>query len=256
MGRTNRIVELYENKDQILNAAIDRVVVEIFNRKKDIYGQKILLTGCSPLAGTTSICIALAIAIANTGRKVVLVDCDFRKFMKYKKLNEATENGLSNYLIKNGSAELGAEDIVYRTNVRGLEFIPCGYCEENPTRILCSERFPALINQLAKQYDCIIFDVPSLATVPDAQVLFPYMDGISLVTALGETKKRHIKDARRLVAPFADNYYGMIINKVSKGQYKNANKEYGYYLLDKTGNQKLRKSISQKKLSRVQEDNN
>lgn len=254
MGKTNRIVELYANRDQSFNAAIDRIVVEIFNRKNN-KTQKLLLSGCSPLAGTTSTCIAIGIAMAETGQKVVLVDCDFRKFLKYKKLNEVTEKGLSDFLLKRKGGEIEASDIIYCTNISGLDFVPCGFCEENPTRVLCSDSFSKLIAFLSEKYDCILFDVPSLATVPDAQVLFPYVDGISLVAALGETKKRHIKDAKRLVAPFAEKYYGMIVNKVSKDLYKNANKDYDYYLVDKGGAQKLQNKIPKSRLGKKKEGN-
>lgn len=58
MDKEKKRIELYENKNQIVNAAIDRIVVELFHKKEEKEkGQAVLLTGCSPLAGTTSTCI-------------------------------------------------------------------------------------------------------------------------------------------------------------------------------------------------------
>ena len=242
-----RNIELYENTDQIVNAAVDRIVVEVFNRKASgQYGQAILLTGCSPLAGTTSTCISLAIAMANTKRKILLVDCDVRKSIRYKKLNEEATDGLANYLLDEESDATNIDNIVYRTNVEDLYYIPCGEYMENATRILCSSKMTELIRDVKGRFDCIVFDLPSLAIVPDAQVLFKAGDGIVLRAALGETRKKQIKDAKRKIAPFADKYYGMIINKVEKGLYRSNIKDYDYYFVDKRGEQKLNGAVHRK----------
>lgn len=241
MNKVNKdVIELYENSDQISKAAIDRIVVEIFNRRTDSKtGQAVLLTGCSPLAGTTSTCISLAIAVANTKRKTLLVDCDMRKALQYKKLNEATTVGLSDYLMQTPEVSESLDDIVYKTNVEELYYIPCGGYNFNATRILCSVRMKELISKVKDQYDCIIFDLPSIAIVPDAQILFGDVDGIVLLAALGETRKKQIKDAKRKVSGFADNYYGMIVNKVEKDIYRRDIRDYDYYFVDKRGRQKL-----------------
>lgn len=240
MESPKNIIELYENTSQVAKAAIDRVVVEIFNKRNQIQGgQTILLTGCSPLVGTTSTCISLAIAMANTKRKTLLVDCDVRKAIQYKKLNRETSVGLADYLLESDAVSSQVSDIVYETNVEDLYYIPCGDYYENATRILCAEKMMDLIDSVKREYDCVIFDLPSISIVPDAQVLFGKVDGIVLVSALGETRKAQIKDAKRKVAHYASSYYGMIINKVDKDIYRRNMKEYDYYFINKNGQQKL-----------------
>ena len=240
MKESKKQIELYENSDQVVNAAVDRVVVELFNKRDaSLGGQAVLLTGCSPLAGTTSTCISLAIAMANTKRRTLLVDCDVRKAMQYKKLNKEVTEGLANYLLEDDEKDTGIEEVIYETNVEDLYYVPCGKYYENATRILCSSKMTQLIENTKAQFDCVIFDLPSLAIVPDAQVLFGAVDGIVLVTALGETRKKQIKDAKRKVAPFAEHYYGMIINKVDKKIYRMNLKDYDYYFVNNEGEQKL-----------------
>lgn len=240
MNNEKKMIELYENSNQVVNAAVDRIVVELFNKREEsIGGQAVLLTGCSPLAGTTSTCISLAIAMANTKRKTLLVDCDVRKAMQYKKLNKEVTEGLANYLLDDDERDTGIEEVIYETNVVDLYYVPCGKYYENATRILCSSKMTQLIENTKAQFDCVIFDLPSLAIVPDAQVLFGAVDGIVLVTALGETRKKQIKDAKRKVAPFAEHYYGMIINKVDKKIYRMNMKDYDYYFVNNEGEQKL-----------------
>lgn len=255
MAEETRIVNLYESKNQLTKDAIDKIVVEIFNkRKSNSYAQTIVLTGCSPLVGTTSTCIGLSIAIATTQRKTLLIDCDVRKSIKYKKLNDKTSIGLANYLLQEGDDEsLNLEDIIYPTNIGNLSYIPCGNYSESSTRILCSTRMEKLIEAVREEFDCVIFDFPSLAVVPDAQILFQEVDGIVLLAALGETRKKQIKDAKLKVAPYLDKYYGMIINKVRLDVYRQNVRDYDYYFVDKAGEQKFKGNAAYKKYKKASE---
>ena len=249
MSEESKIVKLYESKNQLTADAVDKIVVEIFNKRKDeALAQTIVLTGCSPLVGTTSTCIGLSIAIATTQRRTLLIDCDVRKSIKYKKLNDATSVGLANYLVQDSDDEsLKIDDIIYSTNINNLSYIPCGNCNESSTRILCSTRMEKLLEAVKDKFDCVIFDFPSLAVVPDAQILFNEVDGIVLLAALGETRKKQIKDAKRKVAPYIDKYYGMIINKVRMDVYKKNVRDYNYYFVDKAGEQKFKGNAAYKK---------
>lgn len=252
----NEKIDLYENNDLYVNAAIDKIVVEIFNKRRADSGraQTVLLMGASPLAGTTSTAIDLAIATAATGRRVLLIDCDVRKAEKYKKLNEQAAQGLADFLLQDMSGEgsLKADEILYDTNVDHLQYIPCGTCPANPTRALCSTGLKPLMLYLQGKYDYIICDLPSINVVPDAQILFPLADGIILLAALGETRKRSIREARKKIEPYGDRYYGMIINKINPDIYRKAVKDYDYYLPDGKGNQRLGGSPAAKEYKKRQ----
>lgn len=249
MSDKEKKVHLYENKNQLITDAIDKIVVELFNKRDNSnQAQTVVLTGCSPIVGTTSTCIGLGIAIATTQRKTLLVDCDVRKALKYKKLSEHTSKGLANYLLQDSNKEkLELEDVIYDTNIENLSYIPCGDSSESSTRILCSTRMEKMIDTIKERFDCVIFDFPSLAIVPDAQILFQSVDGIVLLAALGETRKQQIKEAKLKIAPFADKYYGMIVNKVQLDMYKQNVRDYDYYFVDPKGEQKLKGNAAYKK---------
>jgi len=237
------MVVLYENKNQILNDSIDRIVVEVFNKRNvNDSAQTILMTGCSSLSGTTTVSIAMAIAIANTQRKVLLLDCDVRKSAKYKKLNENVEIGLADYLEDDSMTNLNS--VVKETNIDNLYYLPCGSCDNNPTRVLCSSKMNEVIKVAREEFDVVILDVPSISIVPDASILFSEVDGIILLAAIGETTKRQIKQAKRKIKKYSNKYYGLIVNKVDHREYKRALRGYDYYLEDSKGEQNLRKRIS------------
>ena len=249
-------INLYEIGNQLLYAAIDKITVEIINKKKTKGAQVIALTACSPLAGTTSTSISIAIAMAASLRKTVLVDCDLRTSGKYKKLNEKAEKGLADYVSTKVDDAVSVDDLIYPTNVENLYYIPCGMTDENATRILCSEKLDNFIDELRENFDSIILDCPSISVVPDAQIMFKKVDGIIVVSALGETKRSQIKDTRQLISAYKDQYYGMIINKIPHDIYKKNVKNADYYLTDKNGKQRFAKSKAYKKRKKEEVETN
>ena len=249
----NTTINLYEKENKLLHAAIDKITVEIIDKKKGDGAQVIAITACSPLAGTTSTTISLAIAMAATSRKTVLVDCDVRKSGIYKKTNDNVGKGLTDYASGKESVSISVDELIYPTNVENLFCIPCGITDENPTRILCSEKLDVLINELRQAFDCVILDCPSVSVVPDAQIMFKKVDGIILVAALGETKRSQIKDSRRLISEYSEQFYGMIVNKIPHDVYKKNVKNADYYLTDKKGRQRFAKLKAYKK-HKVSED--
>ena len=240
-------IELYENKNKLLYAAIDKITVKIIDKKEEEGAQVIAITACSPLAGTTSTAISLAIALAATSRKTLLVDCDVRKAGIYKKLNDSAQNGLAEYISGKDDGMVSIDEVLYATNVDNLYYIPCGTTDKNTTRILCSEKLDQMINELREAFDCVILDCPSISVVPDAQIMFKKVDGIIVVAALGETKRSQIKDTRRLIADYQDKYYGMIVNKIPRDIYKKNVKNSDYYITDKKGRQRFEKTKAFKK---------
>jgi capsular exopolysaccharide synthesis family protein len=218
-------IDFYCSESQVMNDSIDRIIVELhaFNIKNN--SKSILFSGCGTKSGTTTIAINLAIALSLSGWKTLLVDCDLRKLTKYKRLNEKTEIGFSDYL----SRKLKKEEVIYKTNYKNLEYIPSGTIANNPVRLLCSAMVDEFMSQVKEGYDYILFDFPSLNIVSDANIFFPYVDGIALVAALKQTTKRQLKDARRKVMEYQDKYYGLIINQVDMSQYKKYIKDYDYF---------------------------
>jgi len=240
-NKEKRQLQLYCNSSQVMNDAIDRIVVEIHNKqRKQGEAHKILLTGCGPQCGNTSICIGLGISFATSKWKTLIVDCDLRKKQDFKKLNENTEKGLSDFLKSEQSEEkFEFNEIIYPTNVENLYYIPCGKYAASPARLFCSNVMQNLLTYVNENFDYVIFDFPSIAVAPDAQILFGEVDGIILVSALEGVTKKQIREAKRKVIPYAEKYYGMIINKIEMNLYRNYVQRYDYYFFDKNGNQKL-----------------
>jgi capsular exopolysaccharide synthesis family protein len=219
-------INLYREESPLINDAIDRTVVKVFKRKSVNDGKMILLIGCSPASGTTAISINLAIALSLAGRKTLLVDCDLRKSSKYKRLGDVSRFGLSDFL----AGKVNKDDIIHNTNHKLLDYIACGEIQQSPVKLLCSADMVELAGFVKKEYEYIIVDTPPITVSPDADILFPVVDGIALVAGLGRTTKKQIWDTRRSIQGYPDKYYGLIINKVDLKQYGRYVTNYNYFL--------------------------
>lgn len=217
--------EFYGNSNQVMKNAIDRIIVTLHEKQKRENFKTLLLSGCGPKSGTTTISIDLAIALADSGFKTLLVDCDLRKDNKLKDSNQNTGLGLTDYL----SGGMKTEDILCETNHKLLTFINSGSNADGPIRLLCSKQMEILFQEITNSYEFIIFDFPSVNIVPDAEVLFPYVDGISYIAALNHTTKGQLKEARIKVKSYQEKCMGLIINRVGVEEYKKYIRDFDYF---------------------------
>lgn len=221
----NRI-ELYRCKDEIINDAYDRAVVNIFLQKKKSGFKSFLLCGSDAGVGTTSTSVELAISLSVAGWKTILVDGDLRKGSSYKRLNEVAHLGLSDYICWGNTIP----EIIYETNWELLHYIPCGIGgEESPVRQLCSAKMDALVQSLYEEYDFIIIDVPSINSSVDAQLFAVKADATILVTAMEESKQKSLEEAKNLLKKAGGNVIGVIQNKVTMDEYKKYIRDFDYF---------------------------
>lgn len=141
--------------------------------------------------GKTTISANLALSIAKSGDKCLLVDCDMRKRNLSSMINVHPKYGLMSVL----SGKCRVEDALTTTGVENLTFLDCEPGIPNPADVLCSERFEALVKHLYKQFDYIVFDTPPLVSFVDAAMLGSIADATLLVVREGKTKKADIKNA-------------------------------------------------------------
>jgi len=218
-------IELYRHKNPIVNDAYDRLVAGIHLYKKNKDYRTFTVTGCQPGAGATTIAISLAVSMAISGWKTLLVDTDMKKGVNHKRLSKETQYGLSHHL--RGGAPL--EQIIYKTNYQNLDYVACGDVQENAVELLCSSGFDAFLTRVKAQYDVVIFDSPSLNAAVDAGILAARTDAVILVAQQGKTRTTQIQAARRELQNVGANLLGIVMNHVGKQEYKRFLKNYDYF---------------------------
>lgn len=184
-----------------------------------------VLTSCNPEEGKTSLAISLAIAMASSGWKVLLVDADMRKPAAAKRLNTGVNLGLADYL--NGEAEL--EEALCATNIPNLTYLPCGNAHPNPTGLLCSLRLEELMEKVKDSYNFVLFDTPALTSVIDGGLVASKADGTILVAKMGATTLTSLKRIKEQLEKLNANILGVVLNRVKKRYYKQYFESYNYF---------------------------
>ncbi|MEI6578964.1 MAG: polysaccharide biosynthesis tyrosine autokinase, partial [Eubacteriales bacterium] len=148
--------------------------------------KKIAVTSSGPFEGKTTVSINLALTMAETGQRVLLIDADLRKPKIHKTLNLPVEPGISNILTQQEDLANAIKKI---EGYDSLDVITCGVIPPNPAEMLGSNQLELFIASVENDYDYIIFDTPPVGLVADTAVLAKLLDGIVWVVSYGRTIK-------------------------------------------------------------------
>lgn len=190
--------------------------------------RKIVITSALRNEGKSSLSINLAISLAQTGNKVLLIDADLRNpsIHRYLRITKDIKHGLSNLLL--GNVKVG--DCLIKTQF-GVDVIAGGPIPPNPTELIASDSMRDLLNVAAQHYDYIICDAPPVGIITDAAALSPLCDGVLLVIRQNYANKNQIQDAVKKLQTVDAKMLGAVMTqyvmpKDSRRRYRYHN--YGY----------------------------
>jgi len=180
-----------------------------------------------PQEGKTATISNLACALAQAGKKVVLIDADLRKPRLHKIFRVKNLNGLTKYLTSN----LALKDLLRITPIPTLFLINAGPMPPNPIDLLEFEKMADLIDRLKEIFDFILVDTPPMLGVSDAIVLGPQLDGAILVVRAGKTPREALRQAREKLDAHKIKGMGVIINhaQMRDFDYSYTDSYYEYY---------------------------
>ena len=184
----------------------------------------IAITSCTPDEGKSTVSMRLAISLAESGKKTLLLDTDMRKSVTLGSLHREGQEifGLSHFL----SGQKTLNDVIYETDLEGLFLITSGSFPPNPAELLSSKRFSDMITALRKVFDYIIVDTPPLGSVIDGAVVAEQSDGAALVVESGVISRRFCMDVIDQIRRSNKPLLGVILNKVDM---KKGSRYYGRY---------------------------
>lgn len=157
----------------------------LFLKHKSEQPKVILVTSSQPGDGKSFVSFNLAASIASVGYKTVIIDCDLRLPTLHKKFKEDNSKGITTYMINNTSVP----EILCKTPIRNLSFIPSGPIMPNPSERIESGVLDELISSLKKEFEYIIIDTTPIGLVADASLLVKYASQILLILRNNYTRK-------------------------------------------------------------------
>ena len=201
--------------------------------------RSLLVTSAGPSEGKSTTAANLAVVMAQTGQRVVLVDTDLRRPVMHKVFGVANNTGLTSALLNGEQVVLDGH--LQGTEVENLSLLTSGPIPPNPSELLGSQRMGRLVEKLAGQADLVIFDSPPVLAVTDAAVMGRQVDGVVLVVDAGQTREQVLGQAAGELQKTGANLLGVVLNRLDsrRGGYY----YYYYYYSEEEGGQR-RRSIS------------
>lgn len=190
------LVVVKQGKRNVINEAFRVLRTNLeFLFPKTGEGNVLMLTSYNPGSGKTFVAINTGAALALKGKKVVVVDCDMRRAAASEYV-DSPSRGLSNYLV--GSATDVDSLMVCDTITKDLCVLPVGTIPPNPSELLESPRFPAMIEKLRKEFDYIILDCPPAEMMADAQIINAVSDRAVFIIRAGVMETTQLPELNKL----------------------------------------------------------
>lgn len=189
----------------------------------------ISVTSPGPTEGKSITLANLAVVIAQSGRKVIIVDTDLRRPVQHRIFNLPNRHGLSDVVV---DTKVSVSEQVQETSIENLYLLSSGALPPNPAELLGSSRMKAIIGDLESDFDLVIFDSPPVLVVADSVILGSYVDGVIIISDVGRTRSAELKRSVEELQRGRANVVGVVLNRVSSrasGYYYNHNYYYHYY---------------------------
>lgn len=199
----------------------------------------IVVTSPAPGEGKSTVISNLAIAMAQAGQKVLVIDADFRRPMQHKIFRlDRQARGMSAVL----AGQVSLEQAIEHSGIDNLDLLTCGPDVPNPAEIIGSQAFNNVVRRLAEEYDRVLIDSPPVAAVTDPLILAAQCDATILVLRAERSMRRVSVQARDNLASVEARMLGVVVNDVplKSGRYGYYG-GYGYRYHSQSGNGRSKK---------------
>jgi capsular exopolysaccharide synthesis family protein len=184
-----------------------RTNIFAYSRHADL--KSLLITSAETSEGKTTIVANLAYAIAQSGRKVVVIDSDLRLPTLHKAFDLDNNVGLSSLLMQEATLDTALRPVAES----GVAVITSGPKPANPAELLESSHMAALLDQLNQRYDMVLLDAPAFLAVTDAAVLATLVDGVLLVVQLAQTRQEAVAEVSQRLATLNARGVGFVVSQ-------------------------------------------
>jgi len=212
------IVTLHKNRAPI-SEAFRGIRTSLFFSCQTSGIKVIQVTSPVPGDGKSTIAANIAVSIAQSGRRVCLVDCDFRRPRVAKIFGLREDTGFVQVI----GGKIALPEAIQQTTVENLSALTCGRRPANPAELLSSEVFGDLISSLRNDFDFVIVDTPPMLAVSDPANVASHVDGVLLTIRLRRNLRPIATRAAQMLHAINANMIGVVVNGIGVG-----GNSYGY----------------------------
>jgi non-specific protein-tyrosine kinase len=175
----------------------------------------VLVTSSSPSEGKSTSAANLGVVIAQTGKRVIIVDSDLRRPVQHKIFGVTNNQGLTTAILDNRTP---VSYHIQPTKIPDLQVMPSGPIPPNPAELLNSQRMEQVLAELKTIADVVIFDTPPVLSVADASILASKTDGVLLVAEAKGTKRHALMESVNRLRASNAHIFGVVVNKFDPGR--------------------------------------
>ena len=246
--KTSEVINYFKEKDRVIDEPAARIYQMLISHfvPKSIAAESyrslqtnvifiaaekklrsVMITSSSPGEGKTLTAINLAITLAQNGKRVLLIDADFRNPVLHHYFGLGKEPGLSNVILGNTSwqeavkgivdimiGKFSVDDITVMPGLDNINVLTSGLSLTQPVEFLNSIRMTNLIKEVSEKYDLVIFDAPPVLPVADPIVLGNKVDGVFLVYEVGKVGRSALKRSKSMLENVGAKVFGVILNNL------------------------------------------
>jgi capsular exopolysaccharide synthesis family protein len=177
--------------------------------KGDKEPKTIMFISAGPGEGKSTTAANTAVSLAQSGKRVIIVDCDLRKPVQHRIFGKKNK-GLTNILVE----DFSINSMIQETGIDNVNLLTSGPIPPNPSELLSSQKMQVILDTLQTQADYVIIDAPPVIAVTDACVLASKVDGIALVIGAGMVRPEMAQKAKDLLQKAKGHILGVILNRV------------------------------------------
>ena len=188
----------------------DNVIYSSDNGKNKVFQIESAISG----EGKSTVISNLAVALQKSGKKVVVVDLDFRRPKMHKTFGVTNLSGITEYML----GECNEEELI-KSSDYGVDVVNRGKAAHNASIIFTSEKFKQLIDSLKEKYDFVLFDCPPVLLVSDYIHFSKLSDMVIMVACAGTTQSSQLKDAYDMIKKCNPNILGTVMTYRNQGKF-------------------------------------
>ena len=201
----------------------------------------VLVTSAIPGEGKTIVCVNLAGAFAQDGKKTLIIDADLRKPRIHNLFGQIKTPGFTDYFFENATLD----EIIRPSHLANLSIVTSGTLPPNPSEILGSKRMIDFLAEMRDKYDIIILDSAPIIAVTDTEILSRLVDATMIIVSSDSTHMNLVEKAVHLIKNEQSLFIGAVLNKFSYKAGYGSYYKYYYYFGKKKGKEQFFKGIDE-----------
>lgn len=220
------VVCTYHRPKSQVSEAFRAVRTALYFNTQGKHHSVIQVTSPTPGDGKSTLASNLAVSIAQSGKRVLLVDADMRRPRQHATFGISSKEGFATIL----SGQSQWRDVIYECNeIEGLSIMPCGLKPNNPAELSSSPQVKVLISEMREEFDFVIIDTPPMLAVTDPCPIAARVDGVILCLRIKKNVRVSAERATEMIANLGANCIGLVVNGVGAQSGYGSQYTYGAY---------------------------